>query len=274
MSSTVKIIRNNAKQILALTEKTVKLDLRYKFGIILDFLTPIIAIAMPLLVMNAFFSYNADFGPWNTTNYLIYQFVAYEIYLLKGSMNKFPSQFRIEKYWKTFPVMIIAPMNRFNLLFGIFLCHLVIIAIPFSIFFIISYIVFPISFITAIFYVLNCVIIAIIFSGIGLILCVFAVSNENIWHILTFGLNVVFWLSCITYPYQIFIPQIQTIINLNPLYYIFDYLRLFWIEDNFLLSITLHPVNVLVFGITALVLPLLGVYIFNTTYKKLGIVGY
>lgn len=267
-------IRRQALQIFALVEKNLRLSLRFKFNVIISFLMPIISIAMPLIILGKFFTLNTEFGPWNESNYMVFQFIAYQILLMKVLINEFPAQFLREKYWKTIPAIIIAPLNQYNLLFGIFFSHIILISIPFIIFFVLCWIVYPISFLTIISIIVLLFFIALIFSSIGLIIGAFAISNENIWRILGFGISMVFWLSCLTYPFEIFPNIIQQIINLNPLYYIFDILRTTWIENNILLSISYHPFNFLILFLTVLIFPIISVYIFKMIYKKFGIVGY
>lgn len=261
-------------QIFAITEKNLNLRLRFKFQIIISFIRPIIGIAMPLIVLGRFFDLNTEFGPWNESNYMVFQFLAYQIFLIWNLLNEFPTQMVREKYWKTIQALIIAPFNRYNLLFGIFLSHMILISIPLCVFFILSYIIFPISFLTALSVVTILFLLALIFSAIGLFLGVFAISKENLWKILGFSFSIVMWLSCITYPYDIFPELVQQVINLNPLYYVFDILRNTWIEDNIILTILTHPFNFLILICLATVLPIISVYIFNTVYKKFGIVGY
>jgi len=269
-----KFIKNQFSQIIALTERNLKLNLRFKYKVIISFITPLIMIAMPIIILGRFFAFNTEFGPWNANNFLIFQFAAYQIYLIRNLINEFPAQLLREKYWKTIPALIIAPLNRFNILIGIFFSHMILISPPIILFFILSYIAYPISFITLIFVVIILFCIALIFSSMGLSLGVFAISNENIWRIIAFGINIVFWFSCVTYPFELFPNIIQQFINLNPLYYIFDILRVVWIEDNIILSIISHPLNFLIFMSSIVILPFISVYVFNITYKKFGVVGY
>jgi len=272
----VSFIKDNLYQISALIEKNIKLKLRFKFPIIINFVTPIIGIIMPLIVLGQLFQFSErySFGPWTAENFLVFQFIAYNIMLLRTVIMEFSGQFRIEKFWKTLPALMIAPFNRFNLLLGIFFSHLIMISIPFSIFFIVCVIYYPISILTGLFVVLNYFLIALIFSGIGLIIGVFAVSNENIWKALSFATTLIFWASCLSYPFEIYPSIIQQVINLNPLYYVFDFLRLTWIQNNFFLTLNLYGTHFIVLIITAIILPIFGVYTFNYILKKYGIVGY
>lgn len=243
-------------------------------SLIISLVTPIFNIIMPIIILSQFFSFNAKFGPWTKDNFLVYLYLSYNIFLLSKLITTFQSEFRTEKYWKTLQALIIAPFYRFNLLIGIFFANLIQISIPFIIFVVICFIYYPISFITLLFVLLIFLFIALIFSGIGLIIGVFAISNENLMMILNFLINILIWLSCISYPYELFPPVFQNFINLNPLYYIFDILRLTWIEDNIIFTFNSHFFHFFILISFGIIMPLIGVYIFNMIYRKYGIVGY
>lgn len=260
-----KTIKNNLRQIIALTEKNLKLNLRFKLPLIIGMFTPIITIAMPLIIMNSFFP---------SVNLILYQLIAYKIYLIRGIVSEFPTQLRFEKYWRTLPALIIGPFNRFNLLLGISFSRFIVISIPFIALFVITFITTPINLITILILVVIYFLIALIFSGIGLLFGVLAISKESLGKPFLFVFNIIFWLSCLTYPYEIFPDFIQNIIDLNPLYYIFDILRLTWLDDNILLTIVAHPTHFYLLLIASVVTPVIGVYSFNFIYKKYGIVGY
>jgi len=116
--------------------------------------------------------------------------------------------------------------------------------------------------------------VGIVFSGVGLFLGAFAISNENYLYIFDFGARLIFWLSCVTYPFQIFPTLVQNIINLNPIYYLIDIIRFTWIENNIIISATTHPMHIYIFAICLVIFPIICVYMFNIIYKKLGISGY
>lgn len=269
-----KIIKNNLSQIFAITEKNIKLRLRFKAQILISYLTPIISLIMPLIVMRKFFEFNSKFGPWNGTNVMVFYFLGYNIMLLQRLIGEFPNQFRDEKYWKTLPAIIIAPFNRFNLLLGIFFSHLALISIPCIFLFVLCYIFYPISIITFLCVIIIYFLVTLVISGIGLVMSVFLISKENYYYFSLFVLNFIFWLSCITYPFEIFPDSVQNLINLNPLYYIFDFLKLAWIENDIYMSITSHYTHFLILILLAISFPSIGVYLFNLIFKKYGIVGY
>ena len=270
---TSKAIRKNMSQIFAITEKNIKFSLRFKFNLVISFITPIISIIMPLILMGQLFNFNNRFGPWSASNFIVYQFTAYNISLFKRIITDFPKLFAQEKYWETLPALIIAPFNRMNLVFGIFLSNLILISLPFIIFTIISYMMFPIHPLTLLLIIGLYFLIALIFSGLGIIIGVIAISKEGFLGITNFLITFVFWFSCVSYPFEIFPELIQNLVKINPLYYIFDILRLSWIENDIAFSIISHPSNFILITLGAILLPLIGVYIFNKIYRKYGIVG-
>ena len=252
----------------------MKIQLRFKFNLIYSIFSPFLPIFMSLIVLMRFFVADVNLGQWNDTNYLVFLFTAFNIELLRRIIQEFPDDFRLEKYWKTLPALMIAPFNKVHLLFGVFFSHLIIIAIPFVVLFVLTYIISPIALLTILLIIGIYLLIDLIFSGIGLFLGVFAISKENYWRIFSIGIQIVFYVSCVIYPFEIFPQEIQPIIQLNPFYYIFDILRITWLEDNILLTITQYPSQFIILIGTAIIIPLIAIYVFNKVYDKFGIVGY
>ena len=81
---------------------------------------------------------------------------------------------------------------------------------------------------------------------IGFFIGVFAISKESVATWLSTMLRFVFLFSCISYPYQIFPSYIQVLVNLNPIYYIIDIVRLSWLEDNIVNTIVTHPYHLII----------------------------
>ena len=267
-------LRNNLSQIYAIALKDLKLNIRFKTILIFGLITPLVSILMPLIIFREFFNFNAEFGPWNEGNFLVFTFMAYNIMLLQKLISEFPAQLGREKYWNTLPALMIAPFSRINLLFGIFLGNIILNSIPFIIFFVLCYIFYPISLLTLFGVILIFFIIALIFSGIGLILGGFMISREGVYYFFKFGLTFVFWLSCISYPFEIFPELIQNVIHLNPLFYVLEIVRLVWIEDNLIISFINHSFHFVILINCAYLLPLIGILFFNRIFKKYGIVGF
>ncbi len=268
-----KTIRRILLKTTAIAEKNIQMQLRYKLQLAVVSISPIITIIMPIIVLNRFFSLATDFGPWNESNFIVFVFIGYNIMLLRRIIPRMTYQLTLEKYWKTFPALITAPFNRFYLLAGYILSELFIISFGFITLFIIIYILFPISFITLISILFMFFSITLMFAGIGLSIGIFALSNEGIMAILNFIISLIFWASCITYPFDLFPQEIQNIISLNPIYYFIDIIRLTWIENNIILTLSSHPFHFLIFGTSLVIFPIAGVILFNKIYKKFGVSG-
>ncbi len=268
------LIKRAYVKISAIVEKNIRMKLRFKFHLLMTYISLFISLLMPIIVFGKLFELRADIGPWTSNNYIVFIFLGYTILLLSKMIKEVPSQLRVEKYWKTLPAITISPFNRFYLLFGYHLTEFLLVLPPFFIFLFVAYIISPISIVTLFTIFLIFFAISLIFTGIGFIIGVFAISNENIWAILGFGITLIMWASCITYPYALFPDQVQAIINYNPIYYIIDLFRLFWVEDNILLTISLHSERVIILISSLIIFPLSGVLTFNYIYKKLGISGY
>ena len=191
--------------------------------------------------------------------------------LMRRIIPRITYNLTLEKYWKTFPALITAPFNRFYLLAGYILSELFVISFGFITLFVITLIIYPVKFITLLAILSMFISITLIFAGIGLSIGIFALSNEGIMAILNFIVSLIFWASCITYPFELFPQQVQNIIKLNPVYYFIDIIRLTWIEDNILLTLTSYPFHILIFGISLVIFPVAGVIIFNKIYKKFGV---
>ncbi len=269
-----KTIKRNVVQIFAITEKNLKFGLRFKFNLLISYLTPIISIIMPLILMGTIFEFRGSVDLWDETNFIIYELIAYNIALLYRLITDIPLSFRYEKYWETLPALIIAPFKRINLVLGIFFYNLIIVSIPFTIFIILTYIIIPISLLTLLFILVLYFFIALIFAGIGIIIGIFVISRENYLGLLNFCIKVLFLFSCLTYPFYMYPVYIRDVIALNPFYYMFDVLRFSWLENNTTLSISSHPYSFLIITFGAILVPLIAVYIFNKIYKKRGIAGY
>lgn len=267
-------IYNIFSKTIAIAEKDTLMLFRFKYGVILSFITPLISILIPVIVFGKVFEYTSNFGSWTPENYMLFIFTGYCILLLRRMIQIIPANLRREKFWKTLPALMIAPFNRYYLLFGAFLSEFIMFLIPFISFLVILLILFPISIFTLITIILAFIAISIVFAGIGLILGVFVITNENIWGVLKVVISLVLWVSCITYPFELFPEVVQNIINLNPIYYVIDTVRLLWLENNLILTLCLHPFHFLILISSTIIFPVLGVYIFNFTYKKLGITGY
>ena len=273
-----KSLRINIKQIKALVERNLYLEARFKTLIFVRYFSPFIQILMPLIIFNVIFTIRDDyqFGYWTGLNFVLFLFIAFCVQFLRRIVLNFSDFFNREKYWKTLQALMVAPINRYVLLFGFLIGEIILISIPFIFFFIIAYILFPINIFYLFLVILSFLSIAILFGSIGLILGILIITKEGIYSVFNLGLTFLFWLSCMSYPLQVFPEIIQSIILLNPLYYFIDIIRIFWLMGiDYSLAITfLTPIHIIVVVGGTIILPIFSVYFFNTFYDKFGISGY
>lgn len=265
---------HSVNQIVALVIKDIKLSMRFKMHLIIRIISPIIAVLMPIIIMTNFFSFNKSFGTWNDKNFMIYILLAYNITLIFSLINQYSNKFNQEKFWQTLPALIIGSISRFNLLMGIYISYMIVLFVPLTIVFLLCFLYYPISFFTAVFIIFIFFLTTLMISGIGMILGVLQISRENYNQVFIFLVSIIFWGSCVMYPFEIFPSFIQQFIELNPLYHIFDILRQGWIEDNVTYTIQMHFIGFLLVISFSIVFPLIGVLSFNGIYNKYGIVGY
>ena len=270
----IKALKNNISQIFAVTEKNVRLVARFKLRLILGFITPILGVILPIVIMGRIFTFADNFGPWDGGNFIVYQFTAYQLILLYQIIGRFQQGISQEKSLNTITLLVIAPFRRINLLLGIFLSHLALIAIPFLSFFILCYILYPVSIITLFFIFIVYLLITLIYSGIGLIFGIIVISKEHIVSLMSIPLTILIMFSCLSMPFDFFPDYFQKIATINPFYYIFNIVRYIWIEDNIVLSVMSHTITFIVVLFFAIISPLIGVKFFNYIFDKYGITLY
>ena len=271
-------LKRSLKQTMALVERNILLETRFKLVFLTRFLGPIIQILMPLIIFGVIFNIRDDyqFGYWTVENYMLFILIAFCIQFLRQINDNFRLLLQREKYWKSLQALMVAPINRYVLLFGFLISEMILISIAFSAFFIIAMILFPIN----IFYILLVLLLflcsAIIFGSIGLITSILIITKEGWLGVFSLGLKILFWLSCFSYPLQIFPEFLQFFILLNPLYYLIDIIRLTWlmgIDANLALTF-LTPVHIIILTLFTVFLPFISVYLFNKFYDRFGISGY
>lgn len=270
-------LKRNMRQVYAIVEKDLYLQLRFKSQFLLNLLNPLIQLVVFFFIFGAIFNITGtNIGYWNSSNYLIFLIIAMSIIYCQPIITKYTQIFMIEKYWKTLSAVIIAPVNRFSILIGILISQILISSIGVAFLFILGIILFPISLFQLIFFLVAFFCILLIFGSIGLILGAFAISNENFQNYYLLIIRFLFLMSCINYPKEIFPEFIQFFINLNPLYYLFDSLRLIWYGgfSPTIASLYISPIHIISFISITILSPIIAVLLFERIYKKHGIVGY
>ncbi len=267
-------LKDNLSQIFAITEKNVKIQLRHKLNWFLSLIFPIIGILLPLIIMGQLFTFTDNFGPWNRNNFVVYQFTTYQINLIYQILTRFQANIALEKGGMTLTAIFIAPFKRINLLIGIFFTHIVLILIPFMVFLVLCYVFYPISIITILFVFIVFFMMASFFSGIGLVFGAFVIAKQKLLILLSLPLSVAVMFSCLSLPFDFFPDGYKFIASLNPFYYIYNIVRLVWIENNIIISISSHPLTFIIVISLAILSPLIGLKLFNYVYDKYGIIIY
>lgn len=271
-------IKKNFVQIIAIAVKEVKLVARFKFGIFLNLGAPLLSIFIPYIIFGALFRYSGtiDLDYYNQNNYILFLFIAYALTYLLTIFNVYSSSFKQEKYWKTLKGLIIAPFNRYNMLMGLLVANLILKSVPTIVILTICYILFPIPPFTFFLFLVVLLCIGIIFSGIGIVVGVFTITNESIAKLMEVGLDFLLYLSCVFYPLKMFPRILHPIFYLNPLYYVFDLLRLIWWSGiNFYEALSfITPIHFISLVASVILIPFIGTYLFNKIYNKYGIKGY
>ena len=271
-------LKRYARQILAIVEKNLFLELHVKANLVSRFLNPIIQLLILVFVFGAIFNINEDsvLGYWDADNYVLFLLIAFSVQFSKSITTKYYTLFILEKYWKTLSAIMVAPVNRFVLLIGVLVSELIMNSIPLVILIITAFIFFPISIHLIILVILIYFSIFLIFASIGLIFGAFCISKEEFFPYFSIILRFIFLFSCINYPKEIFPEFIQRLIILNPLYYLFDLLRLVWyLGIDFKTAISLiTPLHLIIVISLTIFAPIISIIFFEKVYKKYGITGY
>ncbi|MFX1258452.1 MAG: ABC transporter permease, partial [Promethearchaeota archaeon] len=156
------------------------------------------------------------------------------------------------------------------------LANLILTSVPIILILIICYIFFPIP---LFYFFLVCLIflcIGFVFSGIGLLIGVFDITNETVAKLILVALDFIIWSSCVLYPLEMFPEILQTLFRFNPFYYYFDLLRLTWWAgidySNAIEYLTIY--HILVVVIFTILIPFTAIVSFNKIYNRYGIRGY
>ena len=272
------LLRRNARQIYAIVEKEINLQLRFKSQFLFILINPLIQLVVYFFLFGAIFNIQQGIaiGYWNSSNYLLFLLIAMSISYSQPIIQKYTQLFATEKYWKTLSAIMIAPVNRISLLVGILISQILLSSIGVIFLLTLAFILFPITIFELIFFIFTYLCILLIFGSIGLILGAFAISNENFQNYYFLVIRFLFLLSCINYPKELFPEIIQFFITLNPLYYLFDFLRLIWYSGLSPTTAFLYisPIHIITFILVTILSPIIAVLLFERIYKKHGITGY
>jgi len=272
------VIRTNIIQIYSLTVKDLKLKTRYKSEFLVEYVAPLLSMFFPYIIFNTLFSIGDDIFEtyYSSENFLLFILLGYCTSSLIFLLWNYKDLFYDEKTWKTLNAVFVAPVSKFNILIGYFLSGLISKSLPIIFIIAVCYFLYPIPFISLILVILVLFCISITFAGMGFILGLFEIVNEDISASLAVGISVISLVSCVFYPIEIFPESVRFIIKINPLYYYMDLLRLSWWaginSEDALSYITIY--HILIVGIFTIITPVLASFLFIKIYNKYGTSGY
>lgn len=261
------------QSIWSILEKELKLELRFKFSFIFSSLfDPMVNAFWFGVLYFGFFSLGAK-PLWGVTKegfipFLILGCLVNTFFSL--GFGAFSYKLLYEKFWQTVEAFLVAPVSRFHLLLGLGFVELIRASFPLVLFLAICFWIHPTSLLVLL--IVPLILISVLMGslGIGFLRGIFTLTNENILPLF----NILYWgwgfLSCFYYPKEIFPQWVQSLIMINPVYHAVALIRHLWFDypiDSILLSLTY------MLGFS-LLMPLLGVYLFNRLWARLGIQGY
>ncbi|MHA1299683.1 MAG: ABC transporter permease [Candidatus Helarchaeota archaeon] len=297
-------IRRIYNKTLAITEKELKLELRFRLQFFYNiFVLPFLALIPFVILYGGVFSDQGSYinsllsifladkaGETEIYYYLIYNFIQqnyistfnqnnYLSWLLIGNIvhtfskngfDAFVSRFQIEKYWGTIQGTLLAPLNRYLLLASYIIMVLIQSFLYFLMMITISFIVYPVSFIEFIFMFFMSFLTLIAACGIGLLKGAVTLANENVRFFFELFQFFVIFFSCYSIPREYFPEFLQVFTLINPFYHGINLARdaYFGIyAPDFTFSLT----YVITFAIS---ISIIAVYLFNKIMKKYGVHGY
>ena len=263
----------NLKQIYAIAKKEVKLGLRFKYNFVFEtLLSPLRLFVLFVIVYTGFFSSGAsNVGNVEKENYLLFLLLGASVYsFFSLGFSLFYVKFYNEKYWKTIQALLIAPIDRIDLIMGVGLSEIVKLSLTMPFFFGMAFILSPTHLSS---FIVVLVTILLLFLGVlsfSLIQGAFTLSNENFLFLFTY----IFWiwgiLSCFYYPIEALPDIVKPLVRVNPIYHGLVIVRGVWV-DGYVSNFFVHFLFVLAFAILT---PAVSIPIFNKVIKKYGATGY
>lgn len=258
------------KHIIAIAEKELKLDLRFKLNYLMNsFVLPFRLLFLFFFIYSGFFYFGASqIAGITKQNYIEFLVLGSIINVFfEDSFNKIRSRLYGEKFWQTIQGLLIAPINKLKYLIGFgstAVLELLIIYLPI---FIMLYIYKPIKIYYFLLIILTFIILYMGVMGMGLINSALALSKENLQFVVRFFILVWIPLSCFYYPIESLPKIIHPLVIINPIYHGNILIKSMWINGSYSLGGLIY---IIIFAIISMSF---GIIVFNKILKK-GIEGY
>jgi ABC-type polysaccharide/polyol phosphate export permease len=260
------------KDVLAITEKELKLDLRFKKSYFLtSVINPLLGLIPFILIYFGFLTYSGavSFAGINKGNYLNFLILGMLAFLFFNTgLNVFKNKFTNEKYWKTMEAIFLTPVKHVSIVIGVGLSEFIRMIPALIIFLGIASIFIPPSFLAIFFVLIALILMFLVTLGIGLIHGSLVITNEDYAPFFGYFINGWSLISCFFYPIGIIPPEFRGIVLINPVYQGLNFIRKAWMENLFLWDAMFY---VLIF---AAITPIIGGFLFRYLWKSKGISGY
>ncbi len=262
---------------IAIAEKDLKLDLRFKILFFSSTVINPITVAIPfMLVYYGLFTTGSaaptsDLGEKNFAPFLLLG--AMTSIILHEGFNNFFNRFSLEKYWKTIEALTLAPVNKMALIIGGAIDGFVSLLPAMATFFTILWLIQPTTIPSLVQITITLALLLLISMSLGLVSGLAVIFNENYLPIFKYSIIGLTFFSCFYYPISLFdnhpaLLAIKPLVEINPYYHGVTILRNAWFFNTINMNSFIY---VLIFALT---LPFISVYIFNKAWKMFIVQGY
>jgi len=261
------------KRTVAFAKREFKLSTRYKWPFISNLIITPILHSLPYFILYLGIIPAGATGFDEISSETIIPWIFLGIFAMTvffSGYSYFRSRFGEEKYWMTINGILIAPVSKYYLLFGVIIQLIINSIVTASVLLTISFIFYPIGIFNFLIIFLTILITLIAGAAAGLINGTFWLVNENIYPLFDYLAYFMGFLSCYSIPYNVFPGFLKVLIEANPLYHFIKIMRTFWIE-TVTIDILWSFLYVTIFTIVCVIV---GVYLFSKVTRRWGVRGY
>ena len=259
------------RQSVAFAEKDIHEQMRFKIGYVVGTFQPaLINLGLFATAFFGFFKIGAvGLEELNSENFIAFTVLgALASTLFVQGYQAFQARFLQEKYWQTALSILASPLSPWAILIGVSISEGIRFSIVATAFLIVTYLVWPVGLITFLSVLSLVVLLYLMVSGLSMIRASLFLVNENVDAPLGYLFIGTSYLSCFYYP-AIFLPSfLQSLAQINPVYFAIYLIRNLWLGTSIEFTYLLIVVTV------AILSPAIGTYIFRKVWRNLDMTGY
>ena len=257
------------QQIIGVFVKEWKLMIRFKTAIIPKIVRPFMWVITPFLIYSVSFKAGfKDLGDLNEDNVLAFLAIGIVLYDIAAKMFE-AFDMKEEKYWKTVEGTLMAPMSRLTYFVGKSLFVMSFFLVSDLPMLVTALYIAGVSLKLILFLIFAIIATWLIWMGIGIIMSGISLFSEGVYTLfLLYGLWMVSMVSGVFFPVDILPDYLVLVGKMLPLYHAI------YIARAPLIHASVHWTSIVYLLSFSIIMPILGVILFNEMYKKKGIVGY